>query len=89
MSNYGHCVHCAPDCHGGEPLVQMHQSVEARPHTGDRAWWDHDDARTCCPACAVADLIDAELQALSDDGVVGWIRVGLTRAALIARGADA
>jgi hypothetical protein len=48
---YGHCVHCAPDCHGGEPLVQMHQTIEARPHTGDRAWWDHDDARTCCPAC--------------------------------------
>jgi hypothetical protein len=40
----------------------------------------------CCPACAVADLIDAELRPLSEDGVIGWKRIGLTLAASIARG---
>ena len=76
MSRPGHCRHCKDGCVGGfSTLSPMHTNG-----VGASWFWE------CCPACAVADLIDAELRPLSEDGVIGWKRIGLTIAARIARG---
>ena len=83
MSRPGHCNHCEGGCRGGTPIPAW---PYPEPHINDNgAEWPE----KCCPACAAADLIDAERQTLipSDSGDFqhGAIQ-GLLDAARIARG---
>ena len=75
-----HCRHCEDGCRGGTPIPAW---PTPQPHINDDgAEWPE----KCCPACAVADLIDAELRPLPEGGDIGWKRIGLTLASYIARG---
>ena len=82
---YGHCRHCDPRCEGGEE-VYIGNGVREMDHGTERAYWSAGDCPACAEAERIADLIDAELRPLSEDGVIGWKRIGLTLAASIARG---
>ena len=84
MSAPGCCRHCevGPNACAWRAPESIPPGVLGWTHHSIKATWDDGH----CPACAVADLIDAESKTLSDGGAEGWKRVGMTLAANIARG---
>lgn len=88
----GHCAHCDVECTGGRADYfdddGSWHAEDYHEHADGVVTWQHGH----CPACRVADAIEAEELRLSrqctcsDEWVTADHRAGMLRAAKVARG---